>query len=848
MVLLKEMANFAVFTKELIFYMKRNLLFIYALLCVFSAWAAPRSQEQAAVIARKFLAASNPSSVATRTAGHISLAATSSDLPDTPSKRSGDAQPAFYIYNRGTDAFVIISGDDRMETVLGYSEDGAFVTENLPDNIKNWLIHYVQAFRNMEQTTVTPKRTATQTGFAASVAPLLGDIQYNQDVPYNNACPTYNGERCFTGCVATAVAQIMRYWQYPSAGTGSKSYRTLTHNISCSYDFSAHPFDWDNMLPAYTGNETPQETNAVGNLMLACGMACEMDFGTDVSGAFETDMFKGLIDYLQYDENMYLTQRAFYTSDEWMALLKTELNEKRPVYYGGYSTGGGHAFVVDGYDRDDKVHVNWGWGGYCNGYFEIQTLNASGSGIGGYDDSSYQFTQSMMVGLQPKSGTTEYVSRFRIAALKFANETVTAGNTFTATVTDMYNMASTFNGSIGLILEKDGKQTLLASQKYSNIKSNYGKNKWNINMNFPASLADGTYKLYVASKADNESSWNETYGDLMEPCVYTMVKQGNTCWLYANNFNIEKQLTGTIQTTHNLYTGYEAGFDVTVRNTDSSKDFFGELGVSIFDENYVLIQRMSCKQALLNAGEEIQFKVNNIIGAEPGSYIVWITAGTSRYDYYPGERQYVTVKEAAPGTPTLVVQGCTLETAEVYGGDMLPVRATLSLSGNGSINTTWLHHSCTRSGETEIISEAWDLPFVESGTPMDYRYDFPIVLQPGTYAYTLRALHPITGLMKNIFTTTFIVFEGSGIKDAVAESGKPYVYSVAGENRLHIRTSAEPEHVTIYNMAGQAVARLQPESAGNGEYLVPANDLGKGTYIMVVGEKGGNRHSVKFIR
>lgn len=829
--------------------MKRKLLLIYTSIITCAVWAAPRSQEQAAAIARNFFSNGKNAPVATRTASDIHMVATSADLLQTPVTRSGDTGPAFYVYNRGQEAFVIVSGDDRMKPILGYSEDGAFVTENLPENIREWLGYYAQEYRRAERSTATTpvSRTTTRTNFAASVAPLLQDIQYDQDTPYNNQCPLYSGKRSVTGCVATAIAQIMRYWKYPSVGTGSHSYTTQSLNLKCTFNFATHPFDWDNMLPTYTGtDETEEEINAISTLMLACGVACDMDYTPDMSGATPNAMYQGLIKYLNYDSGMYLTSRDYYTADEWMNLIKTELNEKRPIYYGGSSTGGGHAFVVDGYDTRDLVHVNWGWGGYCNGYFEVQTLNADGSGIGGYADNSYQFYQSMIVGLQPKTGTSEYVSRIQIGYLELPDATVTAGVSFSATAYDVYNMVQTLNGAVGLIAEKDGKQTVL-SQKSCNIDYLYGWSELELDATVPTSLTDGTYELYIASKATGEAQWNKAYGDPMECCTYTMVKQGNRCTLYGNGFDFD-HITGSLEVGHTLYTGYEAGFTVTIKNSSDTQAFFGELGVGIVDANGELVEFLQCKQATIEAGEETQCYVSNAITAEAGTYYAYTTVATSAYYYYIDNGQAITVKTPASGTPTLSVTGGQLEQNTIESGSTLGIHANLSIVGNGDVNTTWLRHTYLREGESDVLEEVWDRPFVEKGSTTAYSYNFRINAEPGQYVYKLYTMHPVTGLLRSQYQATFTVTEASGIQDAVAGGNRPYVCSAPGENNLLIHSDATLEEVTICNLSGQIISKMRPEATGNGEYLVPAHNPGKGCHVMILRDKNNNRYTLKFIR
>lgn len=845
------MTTFALFYKTNSIFMRRQLLFIYAFICVLSAWAAPRTQEQAAAIAQEFLAARKSSPVATRSGSHIRLAATSTDLLDTPSKRSASAQPAFYVYNRGTDAFVIISADDRMATVLGYSEDGAFVTENLPENIKGWLNHYVQAYNRIDHAAevIPVRQTSARAAFATQVSPLLGNIQYNQDAPYNNQCPLYAGMRCVTGCVATAAAQIMRYWQYPTVGKDTTSYSTYTLGIDCYYNYSLHSFDWNNILPTYTGGESSTEINAIANLMLACGMACEMNYAPWASGASDLNMLIGLIEHLDYDKNMYLASRETYTSDEWMNLIKTELNAKRPIYYSGSSTGGGHAFVVDGYDREDHVHVNWGWGGSCNGYFEVLTLDATGSGIGGYDDSSYQFNQSMIVGLQPKSSATTYTSHFSIKELNFSSILFHTEETFYAYANKLYNRAGNFIGKIALIAEKDGVKHIL-DQYFTIVNTGYGKQTYAFTATIPASFEDGVYSVYIATTKDyfnEKTTWNKAYGDLMDPCYYTLYKSNDLCLLFPDKFD-KSQLAGSCTLTHNLYQDIGAGIEIAVRNESETQDFFGQLGVLFIDASGDIAQDMLSKQVLLKAGEEIRFTLNNNINLEPGTYTMRLTAGTTSYYLYLDEGQEAVVKKVEEGTPTLAVQNISLDTDRLHKGDIMTVRATLSLTGSGSLNTTWLYHSYAQAGGDEDIFVGLDRPFVEKGVPTDYEYQIPIKCEPGTYTYTLRRENPITEILKTLYTTTFTVLEGSGVEDAESGRNKPVVWYVQGEDNLHVRTEAEIEDITIYGMDGQTVSRTRPEAAGNGEYLVPTGNTDKGGYIMVLREKGGKRHMIKFIR
>ncbi len=355
--------------------MKKILLLFLVLLCTVAIRAAQRSPEEALTIAQSFFMQS--SDITTRNVTDIRLVAASGDLLGSASTRKAQDGAAFYIYNNAQTAYVIVSGDDRMKPVLAYSDKGSFITENLPANLISWLEFYKATYEGLNngKKAVTEPRLLTKADFATSVSPLL-NVNWNQDEPYNNACPLVGRERTYTGCVATAMAMILKYYNYPEKGKGSYSYET-SDGIECSFDYGNTTFDWNNMLPQYTsGNYTVEQANAVSRLMYACGVAIDMEYSPTGSGAYSYKVAQALIDYFNYDANMGYVYREFFTSAEWMNMIKTELSAGRPILYNGASKDVGHAFVFDGYDGQDMVHVNWGWGGHYNGYFAPESYDS----------------------------------------------------------------------------------------------------------------------------------------------------------------------------------------------------------------------------------------------------------------------------------------------------------------------------------------------------------------------------------------------------------------------------------------------------------------------------------------
>ncbi len=369
--------------------------------------AAPRSEHEARLLADAFL--KSQASLLKRSsasADGLTLVATSDGLVQG-AKRSADAGvPAWYVYNQGAEAFVLVSGDDRMPDILGYSTDGAFVVEGMPSNLRAWLENYtawadaLQAGRVVETAPVQ----AVPANSPESVAPLLGGISYDQTPPYNNLCPELDGEHCATGCMATAMATILSYWKYPERGTGSHSYTSETYGFPCSFDFANTTFDWETILPAYVeGEYTAEQAEAIATLMYACGVAVDMDYGPE-SGAYEYKLVTGMIEYFDFNPYVLLHNRVEYSTQEWMELVCSELSARRPIYYSGADKDNtGHAFILDGYDRNGMVHVNWGWSGLSDGYFNIVMLNPNDQGVGGGSGSGFAFRQKMATGLVPSA-------------------------------------------------------------------------------------------------------------------------------------------------------------------------------------------------------------------------------------------------------------------------------------------------------------------------------------------------------------------------------------------------------------------------------------------------------------
>lgn len=345
----------------------------------------------------------------------------------------------FYIFS-SENSFVIVAADDRVKPVIGYSDSNSFVLNENMTNVNYWLnkvnaeIQYVvdnniKATEEIENewktllagNTLTPKNRA-------SVSPLL-TTQWDQGAPFNNMCPSVSSTQTVTGCVATAMAQIMNYWEWPKTGTGSHTYTYGGANLSAN--FGNTTYDWDNMKDTYS-SYTTTEANAVATLMYHCGVSVEMSYNTSGnggSGAYGEDVPYAVSAYFDYvyenafrKEGYILESNGYYNDGDvtyyyynydysefsdntWISMIKSDLDLERPVYYGGTGSGGGHAFVCDGYDANDNFHFNWGWAGYCDGYYPIGSLNPGTGGIGSGTVGEFNDANFIILGLEPNPET-----------------------------------------------------------------------------------------------------------------------------------------------------------------------------------------------------------------------------------------------------------------------------------------------------------------------------------------------------------------------------------------------------------------------------------------------------------
>lgn len=315
-----------------------------------------------------------------RSAGDLSLVYAAAPGKSGSALRSGtvDGAADYFVFNvSGNKGFVIVSGEDRALPVFGYSDEGAFDPDNLPDNLRYMLAYYQNQITWLERSgiEVTADIQAewshylNGTNFRSTAQEVvLETAEWDQGKPYNGMTPLISGEHALTGCVATAQAIIMRYHQYPVRAIGGVS---SYDGVSTTYD----DYDWANMPLTYPRDGYGDaRDNAVAKLMWHCGANVEMSYGLSASGASMKLPAKSYVEVFGYSPAIRYLKKETYRWEEWKEMIREELDAGYPLSYGGQSSGGGHAFVCDGYDAQGFFHINWGWGGYSNGFLPCLCL------------------------------------------------------------------------------------------------------------------------------------------------------------------------------------------------------------------------------------------------------------------------------------------------------------------------------------------------------------------------------------------------------------------------------------------------------------------------------------------
>jgi len=626
--------------------MRKSLTLTLLLIATLAA-AAPISREAARGRVCEFLSG--------RAAGHVRRNDIRAVITTAASRT--DVEP-YYVFNVGAGGgFVIASGDDTMMPILAYADKGSIDPANLPPSLKAWLKGYADEVawlqrRQRAPATVPPPAASARSDVAPPedsggvpqmsvrhrsrrfVSGLLTTV-WNQAHPYNLLCPTsVTGRRSVTGCVATAMAQVMKFHEWPRAA--------LVQAVHGGYDvgssYVAGPavaagtrFDWSRMRASYDANASLNDGSeeAVAQLMLACGVAVETWYHSVASGAVLRMAASALRDYFDYASSVRYLARNDYSYQQWLTLMYLEVANGRPVLYGGQSSGGGHAFVIDGYDGSGFFHVNWGWGGDSDGFYALSVLNPdSRSGIGASATADgYTMHQDAIIGIWPDDSARPYVDTVTAddasapADLELVSCDVTAGRAVAGKPFELTcrvrNNGDAFAGQLFL---QNGNDFI----PYDGYGTSSGQH-----ISIPAGgVAEVTFRLVSdVATALSLSLWTDLT---------------RTDGSFAQfRFNVDENMSAPLNDMNFLYIRYDGssgnntlrgdaiGGRFTVRNDNSTLDFDDDVSMVWYfcpagqnTYGYLTTEEFHIH---VPAGEECSFTFS-ITGLAPGSYMPFIMA------------------------------------------------------------------------------------------------------------------------------------------------------------------------------------------------------------------------------
>lgn len=639
--------------------MKNNRLLLFAgsLLIPMVVMAGPRSFQQAKAIAEKQAAL---------------LGVTIDQKAMTKARKQGSkgeitlSQESYYVFpNADSKGFTIVSGDDRLPEIVGYASQGSYDENNLPEGFVSFMKAYqnlynkvnlgdAEALKNLAEIKAWRNKKNASAASTSAVAPLLGNIEWDQTSPYNNMCPKYDSVHvAATGCVATAMAQVMAYYKYPKQLKADiPGYVNRWNGIPMEIPTITQEegiYDWDNMLPKYNkeANATQQQKDAVAKLMYHCGAAVQMNYGPESGASVSASK---LAKYFGYDADLMMDlSRSTFTLDKWMQIIDTELAAGRPVLYGGQASDGGHQFICDGKDGEGLYHINWGWSGSQNGYFDLSLLNPEKGGTGsGNSTEGYNRLCSMTIGIAPDNGVVDAplatVPDIKAMNYGFLETTTKDTRENPDEAFDFwldYGLGNqtyqAFSGYVALgILQKDGSYRIVSQKAHINVDPIPGEGMISVvDVNFRVNEAFevGTVTLCPLYSKDGE---NWTLCDIPSSFPSVMLKITKT------KMDVTSPLTAQVTGPEKLETGAYGTFQVTLSNL-SDLEYFGYIDVSFSDKAEQVSAALARELYVSVPAHGSVTRSFNLLPKQAGDFYLWLDELSGGYNRNLVDAQKFTV-------------------------------------------------------------------------------------------------------------------------------------------------------------------------------------------------------------
>jgi hypothetical protein len=779
-----------------------------------------------------------------------------------------------------------MSADDAVVPVLAYSTQKAYRLENQSPEFAKWMNKYRKEIKEIiennypagEEIELQWERLKNGYSLFAEkntqvVNPLIvttwDQMQYYHDLcPYDN---DYN-QRVATGCVATAMAQVMKYHNHPQNGEG---YHTYNHSKygSLSANFGAETYNWSSMPSNVTSSN-----NAVATLMYHCGVSLEMNYGPAQEGGSSTNSLdvvaNALKSYFSYSSSTQFTMRDNYSDANWKNLLKDELNNNRPMEYAGIGQGGGHAFVCDGYDANDYFHFNWGWSGYYDGYFHIDELNP-GTGGTGAGASNYNQYQQIVYGIQPEDGSGgggggggtspgEGSPLELYSSVSVSPNPINFYSAFEVTAQVANGSGANFTGDLGAaIFNSDGAHVgFVETLTGVTLENGYFYNVSFTTEGLP--ITPGQYTIGIYSKASG-GEWQA-------------VKDGsynNFVSVTINGPENDIQLYSSVSINPNPLVQGES-LSVTVDIANYGSDFSGMVSADLYDAQGEHVQIIEELEGAMSGGYfyTTTFTTNNV-DLEPGTYIIafWEQENGGSWNLIGSTNDYpnpITVKVVAPGIQPDPYENNDTE-ANAYqvsasdGGHFYTNESTTH------VGTDYDYYQFNLDVNYKYRVTARVHDSYNSGNGITYTNDVIFSYNEGNGAgegYDTEAASFIVNGKSNVrfFVASYFVGQTgtylldvniekvgpAGIEEMLAREGFNF-YPNPANDMLYLEVEKfEDLHIqeaTIYNSFGQIVHTLDLSELNNNRTNIDISHLENGMYFIVIKDQGGAiNHKFQIIR
>lgn len=786
------------------------------LLAVPSIYSKTISRADAEAIAKNW---KNNSEVTTRGAINNDSPVMALELTDETTE-----QPSLWVFNYSQNAgYVIVAADDMVANpVLGYSDEGVFDKDCMPDNLKWWLNEYSRQIEYIRKNNLSQENITR--AFDKEVKPLVA-TKWNQGNPYNLLCPALNGQLSVTGCVATATAQLMYFHQWPAVCEGSVQYVWSTGGQLLALNLKGLEFEWGNMTLTYSNNSTEDQKMAVATLMKAVGYASEMNYSPSASGASSYKAGQALIKYFGYSKDIRPVERDYISLSEFEGIMVDELNAGYPFYYAGRTKDAGHAFVCDGYNKEGYFHINWGWGGMSDGYFLTTALGPDAQGIGGADD-AFNYSQSIYTNIRPKTtnnADADYSPLLLSAgALASSAKSVSVGGTTRFTLSGyVYNYGlgdCSFSVGMGVYNEKNELLSVATGASH-NIRPYYGNAIAAITYKVPNNIEEGTYFIRPVFKVTGTDEWLNINMKVSNPQSILMRVKDNvvtfatptTASLTATNFvmkdnSAKKSYVIDVDIENIGMTEYYGDMKLVIRETEESATNLAESDIAVADIESGKTSIVTFVGKAPSRGGELVAVVLDAQGKKIGAQVL---------DFEKGDVNISAARASVIDNP-----------------DMKTVKYTCYLTNTGGDFTgkLYLRFYINENGTTLLDTYEKEVTLLDSDGTKEITFEFEPKDPKAGKSYTCILLIDIDGTLsevtKNRTRKTFTMSSNAAVGNIIDNNND---YAARGINGgVEVKVS-EATQVRVYNAAGALVAYSQVEE-GVSVINVPA-----GFYIVRTG-------------